>query len=43
MSSVETWLQENVNKLFELEVFSDSIRIEGAELKNLFLLKIFAV
>lgn len=31
---IETWLQENMNKLVELEVFNDSLWIEGAELKN---------
>lgn len=34
LSLVETWLQENMNNLVELEVFNDSLWIEGAELKN---------
>ena len=33
MSLVKTWWCENMNKLFQREVFIDSMRIEGAELK----------
>ena len=41
MPFVENWWCEYISKLVEREAFIDSIRIQGAELENKFLFKVF--